>query len=131
MKRRGEKIGWIGGWAGSFLWLALFSIVQLARGRVSDGVIGAALFVLALLLIVTLTPWRFPQTPYWKLLLSPYVLFMASVAFVLWSVEEAAKTSMTPFALLVFLPMLSPFVTIGRRRWRDGEPPESSQKNRT
>jgi len=29
IERKGEKIGWIGGWFGGFIWLALLSIIWL------------------------------------------------------------------------------------------------------
>lgn len=45
--RRGEKVGWIGGWLGGFLWLAILSIVWLVMEKTAEGVIGLALFAVA------------------------------------------------------------------------------------
>jgi hypothetical protein len=30
--RTGEKVGWLGGWSGGFLWLAVLSVVWLVQG---------------------------------------------------------------------------------------------------
>jgi phosphatidylserine synthase len=126
MKRRGEKIGWIGGWAGAFLWLALIAILRLVQGRISEGVIDLALLALAITSILMLTPWRFPRTPYWKLLLPPYILFFASIAFWIWSEGGWAKTGMNHYSPIILLPILLPFAIMGRRFWLDGETPPKS-----
>jgi hypothetical protein len=49
MKRRGEKFGWIGGWLGGFLWLGLLSAVWLFQNKISNGMIGIAVFVVAII----------------------------------------------------------------------------------
>lgn len=35
MSRKGEKIGWIDGWIGGFIWLCILSIVWLVQGKLT------------------------------------------------------------------------------------------------
>ena len=41
--RAGEKLGWLGGWAGGFLWVLALAILFLLRGQLVDGLVGLAL----------------------------------------------------------------------------------------
>jgi hypothetical protein len=45
MNRNGEKIGWIGGWIGSFLWLLALSVLWFFRGQIQLGEIAIGLFI--------------------------------------------------------------------------------------
>ncbi len=119
--RTGERVGWIGGWLGGFLWLGILSVLWLAQGKTAEGVIGLGLFAVAVTAICLATPWRFPRTPYWKLLLAPYALVFGAAAFAIRAFGGMDQAGVNPFTLLVLLPMLIPFFTAGRRRWADGE----------
>jgi hypothetical protein len=41
--RAGEKLGWLGGWAGGFLWVLALAILFL-RGQLVDGLVGLVPF---------------------------------------------------------------------------------------
>ena len=48
MNRKGEKMGWIGGWFGGFIWLGLLSIVWVFQNKISNGMIGIMVFIVIL-----------------------------------------------------------------------------------
>jgi hypothetical protein len=121
--RRGEKVGWICGWLGGFLWLSILSVIWLVQGKTMKGLIGLALFAGAVATICLVTPWRFPGTSYWKLLLVPYALFFGSAVYSIWAYGGVEKTGLNTISLFYLLPILLPVFTMGRRRWVDGEGP--------
>ncbi len=119
--RRGEKIGWTAGWLGGFLWVAALSFLFLFQGKFLPGITGLALFGLAAAAIVALAPWRHPATPYWKLMLLPYALFLASAAWAVWSWGGPGGAGFHAWNGLWILPALIPLGSAGRRKWADGE----------
>lgn len=119
--RIGEKIGWLGGFAGGFLWIPALAMLFLARGELLAGLTGIAVGVLGYGAVVLRRPWRHPDTPYWRLLLLPYLALFASVPWAIWGFGPEVATALNWWQLLPFLALLSPFVTIGARRWRDGD----------
>lgn len=123
--RTGERIGWLAGWAGSFLWAPVLGIVFLIRGRPVVGAVGLALAVAGMGVAYHVRPWRHPDTPFWKLMPAPMAVLAIAVAWTLWGFGPQAVHADGPGAW-VLLPILgvfvSPFFTVGRRRWRDGEP---------
>jgi len=66
--RKGEKIGWVGGWLGGFLWVAVLAVVFLFQGKILQAVSGMGLAAAATACALRFVPWRFPETPYWKLI---------------------------------------------------------------
>jgi hypothetical protein len=126
--RKGEKIGWIGGWAGAFLWLWVLSLVWLARGRAVEGSIGLGLGGLAAVLIWVLRPWRHPDTPFWKLLIPLYAAMGMGATWAVESMGSWVAIAKQPWGLLAWLPVLLPLFLLGRRRWRDGDLPQSDKK---
>ena len=122
-QRTGEKIGWIGGWSGGFLWVAILGIVFLAQGRWAAGIGGVSLAALAMGLVLLARPWRHPDTPYWKLLLAPMAVMAATIPWAIlgFGLEALGEENSTPWSLLLpIVVFVLPFVTIGRRRWNDG-----------
>jgi hypothetical protein len=117
-ERKGEKMGWIGGWFGSFLWFLVLSVLWVVRGKVLAGLLGLGLFVLAGILIFLLAPWRYPQTRYWKLMLPLYVLLIGAAVFCV-GIEGGFKAAgLDWFLLLWILPVMMPLVSLGRRCWK-------------
>jgi hypothetical protein len=114
--------GWIGGWLGGFIWVPILSIVLLAKGHALMGVIGLVLVVVAVVSIVLFSPWRHPETRYWKLLVPIYAVFFVSIAWALLSAGSLGDPGLGWWSLFLVLSLLSPFATIGRKRWCDGEP---------
>ena len=118
--RRQEKIGWIGGWSGGFVWVLISSIVVHARGQVAGAAIGFLIVVLAGLAIAMAAPWRHPRTRY-RLLMTPiYLLFVASIGWGLWVWDGPRNMGFASgWSLLVLLPTLMPLWLIGNRRWEN------------
>ncbi|MCP4632186.1 MAG: hypothetical protein GY855_04615 [candidate division Zixibacteria bacterium] len=117
MNRKGEKIGWIGGWFGGFIWIGLHSVVWIFQSRSSNGMFGIALFIIAIFLIITLAPWRKPDTKYWKLMLPIYLLFLISIAVVINLYDGLRGTGLSWVSFSWLIPSLLPFIIIGNRKW--------------
>jgi len=115
--RKGEKIGWIGGFLGGFCWLLLLSIAWFVIGSPKKGLIALGFFIVATIIIECITPWRYPQTKYWKLLVPVYAILTLSfiVCIMLWGGLE--KAGLRPLQLFMFSPLLIPFFTIGNKVW--------------
>lgn len=117
--RRGERIGWTVGWTGGFAWVFILSVVFVFQGKPEQGVSGMALSGVAAAMIAFFAPWRFPATPYWKLMLAPYGLVMASIAWAIWSFGGLESSGLSGWNLLWCLPLLIPFGSLGRGKWAD------------
>jgi hypothetical protein len=118
-KRRGEKIGWLGGWIGGFIWVGLMALIFLLQGNFLAGLVGWLLFGVAMLLIFVGAPWKHPATPYWKLMLPLYLVFFGAAAWLIYifgGMQELGFNGWSAFWILVFL---MPLITLGRRRWND------------
>ena len=118
-RRAGERFGWLGGWLGGFIWVAILSGVFATQGRFAAAGFGLLLVGAAVTAIALSAPWKHPDTPYWKLMLPVYALFLASLAWlvVFWdaSLEEMG---LNVWQLPLLLLVLIPFKTVGRRTWR-------------
>lgn len=123
--RTGEKIGWIGGWSGGFLWVAVFAVVEFAQSNVAAGIVSLGLFVLAITLVIRVSPWRYPTTRYFTLMLPIYAVLLAAVGWVIWRMGGFGDNGMKPWYFLWVISCMSPLMTIGRRCWQDGDPPKN------
>lgn len=119
--RRGEKIGWVGGWTGGFLWIFILAVIRFFQGDITGGVLGMLVFLIAEALIVVLAPWRFPTTRYIKLMLPIYGLFLVSSCWAVWTLGGLDQPGFSYWTLFMILPVLSPLITIGGKRWQDGD----------
>jgi hypothetical protein len=119
MNRKGEKIGWIGGWHGGFIWLGALSVVWLFQNRIYYGIIGMAIFMVASIAIIAAAPWKHPNTKYWKLMLPIYFLFFISIAFYIFSYGGLESTGMKWTSFFWVVPCLIPIVTTGGRTWKE------------
>jgi hypothetical protein len=117
--RKGEKIGWTAGWMGGFIWVAALSILFFFQGQYKQGVLGMALTGVAMMSIVFLSPWRFPSTPYWKLMLVPYGMFFSSIVWCIWSYGGLAAAGLNWWNLLWLVPLLTPVGILSHRKWKD------------
>jgi len=116
MNRRGEKIGWTGGWIGGFIWTLVFAIILLFQGRVIYGVTAFVLFFLAIISIVKFSPWKHPDTKYWKLMVPIYSTFLISVIFIVYVLDGFDDLSKIQHGLWI-LPCLSPIFILGNKKW--------------
>jgi hypothetical protein len=115
--RKGEKIGWIGGFFGGFIWIFLLSFVWLFRGKTIQGVCGIGIFLLAVFLIFALVPWKHPETKYWKLMVPLFTLFIASILLCVWVEGAHGEYGFNGWSILYITPALIPVFTMGSRRW--------------
>jgi hypothetical protein len=120
-KRTGEKAGWIGGWAGSFIWILILAGLFFYRQKFAQGVVGIALTGAAVVAVLYCAPWRHPSTSYWKLMLAPYGLFFIAVAWAVWSFGGIEVIGFNWWNLLWLLPTLSPFGFLSNRRWTESD----------
>jgi len=119
--RRGEKIGWLGGFAGAFLWIPALAVVFLVQGKLLAGVIGIALGALGYGTVIRFRPWRYPDTSYWRLMIPPYLALSAAVVWGFWAYGAEAAAEMAWWEIMQLLVLFLPFLTVGNRCWRDGE----------
>ncbi|HDP34750.1 MAG TPA: hypothetical protein ENN29_06515 [Candidatus Hydrogenedentes bacterium] len=119
--RRGEKLGWTGGFAGGFLWILPLGCVRLAQGHYGEGVVTLGLFVFAMTLVIALAPWRHPATPYYVLLLPVYAVFFVGVAWAVHMYGGLEAAGLKIWNLSWALPCLSPLFLLWNRRWRNEE----------
>ena len=117
MKRRGEKFGWIGGWFGGFVWLGLLSAIWLFQNKINEGMIGLAVFVVAIIVISTTAPWKHPNTKYWKLMLPIYALFFCSIVLSIYLYGGIENIGLNWTSIFLVIPGLIPLVTAGNRTW--------------
>ena len=120
-QRRGEKIGWLAGWLGGFIWLAILSLIWLIQGRTVAGIAGMFLFALAVITIHRCSPWRHPATAYIRLMLPIYALLLAAIGLCVWLMEDAGRCGFKWPSVLALTPAALPLIIAGRRRWNDGE----------
>jgi len=121
MERKGEKIGWIGGWIGSFLWLGVLACLLLVNGRTPYGLIGIILFCLAVFLIISFEPSKHPETRYWRLMLPMYVLLALSICFSIYAFGGMRKIGLNAFSFLWIVPLFLPMLTMGSKKWNEKE----------
>jgi hypothetical protein len=119
--RRGEKLGWILGWLGGFIWVAALSVLFLWQGHWWQGTSGALLTGAAMAAIFRFAPWCWPTQPYWKLMLAPYGLFALAVAWAIWAYGGLAASGLDIWSLLWLLPLLMPLGTLSRQTWAAAE----------
>ena len=117
MKRRGEKIGWIGGWIGAFVWLGLLSAIWLFQNKISEGMIGLSVFTVAIIVISMTAPWNHPNTKYWKLMLPIYSLFFCSIVLYIYLSGGLEILGLKWTSIFLVIPGLIPLKTAGNRTW--------------
>jgi len=116
--RRQEKIGWILGWSGGFVWVLILSIVFFVQGKILQGCIGVLITSGACVAILFFAPWRYPHARY-RLLMAPiYTLLLLAIAWGVWAFGDPQKMGINSWwSALILLPVLIPFWTVGERRW--------------
>lgn len=119
--RKGEKIGWTAGWLGGFIWVAALSIIFLCQGKLEQGFPGLFLTGCAVAAVFAFAPWRFPTTPFWKLMLAPYGLFFLSIAWAVWAYGGLEAVGLNWWNFLWIIPALSPFGFLSSRKWSDSD----------
>lgn len=115
--RRGEKIGWLVGWTGGFAWLAILSVLWLFQGKTLHAAAGIGSVMIGGMLVLSLAPWKHPETKYWKLMLPLYGVLMGAVAVVIRLEGGIERLGLGGWSLMACLPLFLPFLTAGGRTW--------------
>ena len=123
MTRKGEKAGWLAGWTGGFFWVPILAGVLVYRGKSGYGSAGMVLAGASVAAVLYCAPWRHPSTPYWKLMLAPYGMFFAAIAWAAWSFGGIEPLGFNWWNLLWLMPALSPFGFLGARKWEHSDAP--------
>jgi hypothetical protein len=122
-KRTGEKAGWILGWLGSFLWVAVLAVIFLVQGRTTEGILGLLLTGIAVLCIFAFAPWRRPAKSFGTLMLPLYLVFFAATAWAIRSYGGLEASGLKWWNAFFILPLLIPLGIMGGRTWGDGDRP--------
>jgi len=117
--RRGEKIGWTAGWLGAFVWVFITAVIFLFQRKYIAGFTGMLLFIVSTAAVLHSSPWRYPSTPYWKLMIVPYGGFFASVIWGIWAFGGFSAIGLYWWVLLFFLSLLIPLANLYKRKWSD------------
>ncbi len=117
--RKGEKFGWTGGWIGGFLWVFILSIIFLFQAKYMQGVSGLLLTAIAIIIIVLFSPWKYPDTQYWKLMILPYILFIISIGWTLLSFDAISSEGFNWWNFTWLIMLLLPFGILSKRKWND------------
>jgi len=119
--RKQQKLGWIIGWSGGFIWVVILSIVLIARGQLLGAGTGFLLACAAFSTIVLTSPWRNPRTTY-RILMAPiYLVLLIALIWAMWAWGGPQEMGFSSWwSLSVLIPVLIPFWTVGNRRWDDG-----------
>ena len=134
MERRGEKLGWFGAWfGGGFGWLGLLSAIWLFQNKISEGMIGLAVFIVAIIVISMTAPWKHPKTKYWKLMLPIYLLIFCSIVLSIYLYGGLESIGLKWTSFFWVIPGLIPFATAGNRTWnnsakQDNSPNKANQR---
>ncbi len=128
----GQKLGWLLGGVGAFCWVPVLSIVLFVQGFFWGGILSLITAILAIIYILVITPWRFPDMPFWKLYLGIFLLFMAcaTVIILFWQ-PEGQDGPKNLWMLACLLPLLTPFLTMGGKTWRTLTTPPQGTCNNT
>jgi len=125
-ERRGEKVGWICGWLGSYLWVLVLAVLFFFQGKGREGIVGLTLAGLGGFYIFSCAPWRHPVTPYWRLMIRLYLVLLTAVAWAVWSFGGWKGSGLNWWSFFLLLPVFAPLLTIGRRTWSDGSAREKT-----
>ncbi|MCU7873511.1 MAG: hypothetical protein KZQ91_12290 [Candidatus Thiodiazotropha sp. (ex Lucinoma borealis)] len=133
MERRGEKIGWIGGWFGAFAWLGLLSAIWFFQNKINEGIIGLVVFIIAIIAIGMTAPWKHPNRKYWKLMLPIYSLFICSIVLYIYLSGGLEAIGLKWTSIFLLIPGFIPLVTAGSRTWnssakQDNSPNKANQR---
>lgn len=119
-ERTQEKLGWVGGWLGGFIWVLILSIVFFVQGKTLQAGIGLLITCSACATILAFSPWRYPRTTYRLLMVPIYMLFFAAMGWGVWSFGDARQMGINSWwSLLLLLPITLPLWTVGNRRWEN------------
>ncbi len=119
--RKGEKLGWIFGWIGSFSWIFILSIVLIFQGETKNCILGLIIVAMAFFFVFKNAPWRKPDVEFWKLFLPILNTVVVSIFWAYIVYRSEFETAFNWWYILLFIPLIIPIFTIGKRKWSDGD----------
>lgn len=119
LHRKVEKIVWIGSWLGTFLFILVFAVIFFVQKFHLQGILCFAVFSTAMISVFFISPWNYPNTYYWKLMLIPYVLLGIGVYLLMKIYGNSIQGNVNWWIYTTFIPVISPIFTIGRRKWEN------------
>ena len=121
-ERKHEKMGWILGWLGGFIWVLILSVVFFVQGKILEATLGLAITIGACVTIIFFSPWRHVRTTYRRLMAPIYVLFFTALAWGVWTLGDQRQLGINgAWSVLLFLPIMMPLWSVGSRRWEDSD----------
>ena len=119
--RRQQKLGWIAGWLGGFVWVPILAVVSFAQGSWIHGTVGLLIAGVACVTIFLFGPWRYPKTQYRLLMVPVYVLLFVALAWGVWALGDSQQMGLNSWwSLFLLFPALLPVWIAGDRCWDDG-----------
>jgi len=120
--RKQEKTGWIAGWSGGFIWVLIPALIFFTEARYLQAWTGLIIIGAALAAILLFSPWRNPRVSYRRLMTPIYLLIFVAIAWGVWASGGLRQMGINSWwTMLVLLPVLIPWWTIGRRRWDEND----------
>jgi hypothetical protein len=93
----------VGGFLGSTLWILILSGVWVVRGEIRWGLAGLAAYLVCLLVLWLLLPWRRPKVRIWKLYWGALAPIALSAGLFLWRHKAAGNQEDLSWSTWVFL----------------------------
>ena len=118
---KGPEAGWTWGGFGSLIWLPILAVVFLCKGKVFAGTVTFLLFAGSVFYVIRYAPWKYPDTPLWKIYLGLAALLILSVIVIysLWIFGTAYGYQGLWQIVYLLSVFLIPVFVFGNRSWRD------------
>jgi len=121
MSERGPRAGWTFGGLGSLLWILILGAVLAAQHHIGESLVCFVLFGAGAAYLSLFAPWKRPDTPLWKPYLGFVILLSAACGAVFFAVHDVVpgEGQLSPWMLLLLLPLSLPIFGFGNKTWRD------------
>jgi peptidoglycan/LPS O-acetylase OafA/YrhL len=106
---------------GSLLWILILGVVLAVRGHHLKAGLCLGLFGAGAAYLSAFAPWKRPDAPLWKPYLGFVLLLCASCVAVFFAVHDVVpgEEQLSPWMLLLLLPLCLPIFGFGRKSWSD------------
>ena len=114
----GPKIGWIGGFLGASLWLVILAVVHLVNGDLRGGLLGLLLYLVCLVCLFSLRPWKYRHTRLWKLYTATLAPLLVAAGWFFWreyALDFSFSSILSAAALISIL--FLPVILHGHKTW--------------
>lgn len=128
---KGPEAGWIWGGFGGIIWLPLLAVIFLFKGMVFTAVVTLVLFAGGVFYLIRYAPWKYPDTPLWKIYSGFVALLVLSVVviFSLWVFGTSyGYRGLWQIVYLLSI-LLIPVFVFGNKSWKEmhGEKTEGDE----